>query len=117
MHSHDADRVVVGLRDDGLDHACTLRALHLGPREIVPERAADRVRVRARLVDQEPDAAGDVAEPAGQRADLDDRSSAHDAFEQLARRRPQPVAVQLGEETHRRPDGIAGARASVGAAR
>ena len=62
----------------------------------------------ARLVDEEAHPPRDIAEPAGQRADLDDGAFAHDPFEELARRRPHAIGVQLAEEANRTHDRIVG---------
>ena len=103
---HDANRIVVGLGHDGFDDARALGALQLRPREVVAQRAAHGIGVRARLVDEKTDPARDIAEPAGQHADLDDRTVPHDPFEELARRRPHAIVVQLAEEANRTHDRI-----------
>ena len=85
---HDAHRVVVGLGQHGLDDPRAFGALQRRPTR--GSRAACRRRASpngARLVDDEADAPRDVAEAAAVDADLEHVPLAHDALEQLARRR------------------------------
>ena len=60
------------------------------------------------LVDDEADAPGEVAEAAGRRADLEHAPLLDDALEQLARREPRALPVQLREVPHRVRDRMVG---------
>ena len=98
MDGEDAHRVVVGLREHGLDDSGAFCALEVGPAQEVAQatttspagRGAAHLREGAGLVDHEADPAPQVARtPVGER-DLEHAALAHDAVEQLARTEPQP---------------------------
>ena len=96
---HDAHGVVVGLGQDRFGDADAVGGLAVGPREVLPQRAAAGLAPHAGLVDQVPQPPPHVPRPGGRGRHLEDAAIADEAVEQLARRRPVPVggeALQVG---------------------